>query len=331
MNYRWLARRIASAVVSAFLVIIISWVLIEYSPNSPANFIEQMIPVQDYATNPKMYIELEQYLLTLRPHGNPVINALHYIWNVMHGNLGVSIITYVPVSTLIAEYLPWTLFIVTTSIIISFFLGIRFGQKMAYFRGTKKDSASTIGLSILRAIPIYIYAAVFLFFLGFLYKVFPTSGAYSPNVTPGFNIPFITSVLYHAFLPILTLVLVNFAGWALHMRANTISVLGEDFVTFAQASGVKQDLIEKKYIGKNALLPLYTSLIISLGFSFGGSVFIEQTFTYPGVGYMLLNAINDNDYPTEMGMFIIIIVAVILGNLIADLTYALIDPRVKVE
>lgn len=155
MNYRWLARRIATAVVSAFLVIIISWVLIEYSPNSPANFIEQMIPVQDYATNPKMYIELEQYLLTLRPHGNPVINALHYIWNVMHGNLGVSIITDVPVSTLIAEYLPWTLFIVTTSIIISFFLGIRFGQKMAYFRGTKKDSASTIGLSILRAIPIH--------------------------------------------------------------------------------------------------------------------------------------------------------------------------------
>ncbi len=330
MNYKWLIRRIASVIIAVFFTVVISWALLEYSPYSPANYIMQFINPQDFAQKPGLYVSLVQYLNTLRPHGNPFINAVNYIGNILHGNLGVSIVTDVPVAEIIAQALPWTLFIVTTSIIISFFIGIRLGQKLAYIRGSKTDSTSTVSLSILRAVPVYVYAALLVFVLGFIYHVFPTGGAYSIKVTPGLNFPFIASVLYHAFLPIVTLTLVNLVGWILHMRANTISVLGEDFVNFAEISGVKKNIIESKYIGKNAILPLYTSLIIAIGFSFGGSLFVEQTFSYPGVGNLLITAITSNDYPTEMGVFIILIVAVIVGNLIADLTYSFLDPRVKV-
>lgn len=341
MNYKWLARRLASALIAIFATIVISWALLEFSPYSPANYIMQFINPQDYATKPGLYVSLEQYLNTLRPHGNPFINAINYIGNVLHGNLGVSIVTDVPVATIIAAALPWTLFIVTTSILISFFLGIRLGQKLAYIRGSKTDSISTVSLSILRAVPVYVYAALLVFTLGFIYHVFPTGGAFSPNINPVFESPFvgsgfhhdivfIASILYHAFLPIVTLTIINLVGWILHMRANTISVLGEDFVNFAEIAGVKKDIIESKFIGKNAILPLYTSLIIAIGFSFGGSLFVEQTFSYPGVGDLLITAITSNDYPTEMGVFIILIVAVIVGNLIADLTYSFLDPRAKV-
>lgn len=330
MNYKWLIRRLASVIIAMFVTIVISWALLEYSPYSPANYIMQFVNPQDFAQKPELYSSLIQYLNTLRPHGNPLINAVNYINNVIHGNLGLSIVSDVPVAQIIAAALPWTLFIVTTSILISFFLGIRIGQKLAYIRGSKTDSITTVSLSILRAVPIYVYAALLVFVLGFVYHVFPTGGAYSPNLTPGLNLGFIISVIYHAVLPILSLTLVNLVGWILHMRANTISVLGEDFVNFAEIAGVKKSIIEKKFIGKNAILPLYTSLIIAIGFSFGGSLFVEQTFSYPGVGDLLITAITSNDYPTEMGVFIILIAAVIIGNLIADLTYSFLDPRAKI-
>ncbi|MEM3759422.1 MAG: ABC transporter permease [Saccharolobus sp.] len=330
MNYKWLARRLASAVIAIFVTIVISWALLEFSPYSPANYITQFINPQDFAQKPELYTSLIQYLNTLRPHGNPFINAINYISNFLHGNLGVSIVTDVPVVKIIASALPWTLFIVTTSILISFFIGIRLGQKLAYIRGSKADSISTVSLSILRSVPIYVYAALLIFALAFVYHIFPTGGAYSPYTTPGLNLPFIASVLYHAFLPILTLTLVNLVGWILQMRANTISVIGEDFVNFAEVAGVKKNTIESKYIGKNAILPLYTSLIIAIGFSFGGSLFVEQTFSYPGIGDWLIISITSNDYPTEMGIFVILIAAVIIGNVIADLTYSFLDPRAKV-
>ncbi|MFB6491391.1 MAG: ABC transporter permease subunit, partial [Thermoproteus sp. AZ2] len=114
----------------------------------------------------------------------------------------------------------------------------------------------------------------------------------------------------------------------LSMRGNTISQLGEDYVTYAEARGLPSSVV-RKYVGRNALLPLYTMLIISLGFSFGGSVFVEQTFSYPGVGNLYVTALYNSDWLLAMGILVIIVVAIVLGMVIADLTYSLIDPRVR--
>jgi peptide/nickel transport system permease protein len=163
---------------------------------------------------------------------------------------------------------------------------------------------------------------------GFYLHWFPTHGAYGNNVVPGFNLPFIASVLYHAAMPIFTLFFAFFGSWALSMRGNTISQLGEDYVTYAEARGLPSSVV-RKYVGRNALLPLYTMLIISLGFSFGGSVFVEQTFSYPGVGNLYVTALYNSDWLLAMGILVIIVVAIVLGMVIADLTYSLIDPRVR--
>ncbi|QGR19613.1 ABC transporter permease [Stygiolobus azoricus] len=333
MNKLWLIRRFLMAFLTIIITIIISWALIEYSPNSPANAILSNLRVTE-ASNPKfaqIYASELQFYKDLVPHGNPIIESLNYIIQVLHGNLGLDVISEEPVSAIIAQALPWTIFIVSTSLIISFFIGIRIGQKMGYKRGTKLDSSLTTFFTLLRSIPLYISGAILLFILGFELHIFPAGGAYSPTITPGLSLAFIESVLYHAVLPIFTLTLANLAGWALQMRANTIYTLGEDYVSFAEIRGVKDKLIETKYVGRNAILPLYTSLIISIGFSIGGSVFVEEIFSYPGIGNQLYYAITNNDYTLEMGIFIIIITAVVVGVLLADLTYSLIDPRVRNE
>ncbi|AWR96881.1 ABC transporter permease subunit [Acidianus sulfidivorans JP7] len=330
----YLIRRSIMAVVTVLVTIIITWLLLEYSPESPANVLINRISPSSFSGGPRaqaLYFSLQQYFNSLRPHGNPFIEGLSYLWNFLHGNLGISVVYEEPVTALIAKALPWTLFIVSTSIIISFFIGIRMGEKMGYKRGTKTDSTLTMFFTVLRSIPVYILGILLLFFLAYDLNIFPTGGTYSPSVTPGFNLAFIESVLYYSILPILTLTLVNLPGWALHMRANTIYTLGEDYVTFAEIRGVSDDKIETKYVGRNSILPLYTSLILAIGFSFGGSIFVEEIFSYSGVGLLLYDSIMTNDYPLEMGIFVIIVLAVVIGVLLADLTYSLLDPRVRQE
>ncbi len=184
-------------------------------------------------------------------------------------------------------------------------------------------------ITVKRSIPIYVYAAIFLLFLGFYLHWFPVAGAYSAGVVIGFNLPFIASVLYHAFLPIFTLTFATFGHWALSMRGNTISQLGEDYVSYAEMRGLPSGWIAHNYVGRNSLLPLYTSIIIALGFSFGGTVFVETTFSYPGIGELYTTALSNNDWPLAMGILIIIVFAIVIGMIIADLTYSLLDPRVR--
>lgn len=331
MRTAWLVQRVTIAIITVLFAIILSWVLVEYSPNSPANYVFSLLSstLSTMSSNTQLYTAMIQYLNSLRPHGNPIIGALSYIWQVLHGNFGVDLISQIPVIDIIAAALPWTLLVVITSNILSFFIGIRIGEKIAY-SGGKADSAVTILLIGIRSVPIYILGVLLLFFLGFDLHIFPRGGAYSAGLIPGLNAPFIISVLYHAALPIITLTTILIPGWALNMRANTIYTLGSDYVNYAEMRGLSKGIIETAYVGKNAILPLYTSLILAIGFSFGGSVFVEQIFSYPGIGNMLLYAIENNDYPLEMGIFIMIIVAVVFGMLIADLTYSLIDPRVRV-
>jgi peptide/nickel transport system permease protein len=348
MNTTYLARRVGTAVFTFILALVISYLLFELSPLKPIETILQsfglevigggvggatgrinIVPTQQAVQlTSEEYKELVAYVNSLLPHGDPVLGALSYIWDVLHGNWGLSIIYDEPVLNLIAQRLPWTLFIVVSANLISFFVGVYLGQYMAYHRGGLGDQAVTQFITVKRSIPVYIYAALLIYFLGFEYHIFPTHGAYSG--TPGFNLPFIASVLYHAALPIFTLAFASFGHWALSMRGNIISVLGEDYVTYAEARGLPSSWIQRRYVGRNALLPLYTGIIIALGFSFGGSIFVESTFSYPGIGQLYVNALSNDDWPVAMGILLIIVLAIVVGMVIADLTYSLIDPRVRV-
>jgi peptide/nickel transport system permease protein len=155
-------------------------------------------------------------------------------------------------------------------------------------------------------------------------------GTVSPGITPGFTWTFIKDIFSHALLPILTYVISTIGGWTLSMKSSTLNTLGEDYVTVAKARGLSEMRIIFSYVGRNAILPLFTSLTMQMGFLMGGSALIESIFVYKGIGWALGASISQRDYPVMQAVFLIITVAVIVANFIADSFYSKLDPRIKV-
>jgi peptide/nickel transport system permease protein len=234
-----------------------------------------------------------------------------------------------PVMDIIAKALPWTVFIVSVALVVSFALGILLGAIAAYLRGTWFDHLVTQGSSLLNGVPLYLTAIVLFYFLAVLLRWFPMGGAYSPYVPQGLNLAFLGSVLAHAILPILAFVISSFAGWALSMKSSTISVLGEDFITAARAMAIKDRYVVWSYVSRNAILPLFTGFVLSIGFIFGGSLYVEQVFNYPGLGNLFYSSMQGRDFPLMEGCFFLLTTAVILANVVADLLYSTLDPRIR--
>ncbi|MDQ2671341.1 MAG: ABC transporter permease, partial [Actinomycetota bacterium] len=204
---------------------------------------------------------------------------------------------------------------------------------MAYKRETKLDHILTNLGSIVSSIPDYLMGILILVWVGVQWELIDVTnmrGSLSPGVQPGFNLTFIADAFYHASLPILTYVLGTIGLWMLTMRGSTESTLGEDYVTVAKARGLKERRIATAYVGRNAALPPFTQLSISIALVFGGSLLIEWIFVYEGLGYLLYNAIQQRDYPVMQGVFLIITTMVIVANLLADLLYSRLDPRIRI-
>jgi peptide/nickel transport system permease protein len=260
----------------------------------------------------------------------PVIQRfLTYVKNISTGNLGQSMSYKGEVSAIVLGALPWTLLVCSISLLLSFVVGVILGIYVAWKRSDIFDGAVTAYQAIFGSIPDYIvaYLLIVLFSVGL--GLFPSKGAYSSAVNPGFNMSFILDVLYHAALPILAYFVTTLAGWIMGMKASCMSVLGEDYINYARARGLSNKRIILNYVGKNAILPMVTSVAISFGMMFGGSPLIENLFVYPGVGYYLATAISRRDYPLMQGMFLMIIVMVLLSGLIAEFLYTRLNPRLK--
>jgi peptide/nickel transport system permease protein len=216
------------------------------------------------------------------------------------------------------------------AIIISFTIGISIGAIMAYREGSLFDSATTLFSITSNSIPYYILGILLVFVLGYQMELFPITGRYNgTKVTPGINLPFLQNVLYHVTLPMLSWAFAGFGGWALAMRGNSIRVLGEDYLRVGRLRGLPTHRLTLQYVARNAILPLYTNILIVLGGAFGGSVVLEQIFVYRGMGYFLFRAVESNDYPLLMGGFILIVTSVIFALLFAELTYGILDPRAQ--
>ena len=329
MKYGYILRRIAILVATLYTVITITFILIRLSPYNPyAYFLSQEQSMG--IASPSQLAALSQYYYNLIPNQPIYVQYFEYLSSIMRGNFGHSLIyPQMTVANIIATRLPWTLYIVITSTVISFLIGTYAGQRLGYKRGGKVDGGVVTFFTVLHSIPIYGVGLILLFFISLKAGLLPSAGAYAVGITPGLNLAFIVSVIKHSILPISTFILGSVGGWTLGMRANTISVLGEDYVNAAELRGIPSSRIASRYVGRNAILPQFTSLVISIGFAFGGSVFVEQIFTYPGIGQMLVSSVGDGDYPVIMGITIIIIAAVLVSVLVADLTYQLLDPRVR--
>ncbi len=261
------------------------------------------------------------------------LQYLHYLNNLLHGNLGVSI-TYFPanVSDVIAQNIGWTLALLTMSVVISFTLGTLIGVFMAWKRGSALDTTLSSVMTFLYSILYPWLALVAVYFLGFKLGWFPFSDGYdSSTTTMGWNLDFILSAAQHAVLPALTLVVSTVAGWMLTMRNSMITTLSEDYILMARAKGLTSRRVMFAYAARNALLPSVTGFAIAIGAVVGGQLLVEIVFSYPGIGFALYQAIQNQDYALADGILLLVIIVTVVMNLIVDLLYTVLDPRTRLE
>ncbi|EJN57742.1 peptide/nickel transport system permease protein [Halogranum rubrum] len=268
-------------------------------------------------------------LQNIRPDAPLWQQYLDYLIGVAQLDLGRSISLNAPVIEILARALPWTVFLVVTSTVLMFVIGVLIGAIQAYKEGSRFDKVASGSSIFLMAVPYYIFAVLFLFFLSFQLNLFPTGNAVERGIEASLSAEYFLSVLHHAALPIIAFTIGGVGSTALNMRGNGIQVLGEEYVEVARLRGLPDSRIATKYVAKNAILPMYTGLLLLIGFRLGGTVVLEQIFSYPGLGYYLISAVNANDYPLMMGCFLVITVTLVIAVYIADLTYGLIDPRIS--
>jgi peptide/nickel transport system permease protein len=251
-----------------------------------------------------------------------------YLANLLHGDLGISF-TYFPepVSQVIASTLPWTIFLIGLATVFAFIIGNLLGVYAAWRRGRPLADTLPIAFTMMAAMPYFWVALILLYVCGFLLGWFPISHSIGTNVVGWFHSA--TSVLYHAILPALSIVVTSMGGWMVGMRNNMVSVLSEDYVTLAEMKGLPEREVVTQYAARNALLPAVTGFAMSLGFVVGGAVLTEIVFSYPGIGYALFQAVSNQDYPLMQAIFLIIVTAVLVANFLVDILYSRLDPRVQ--
>lgn len=255
---------------------------------------------------------------------------LQYVKSVFTLDLGPSILMYpTGVTTVLGFTFPWTLFLVGVGVLSAIALGLVFGTIAAYRRGTWFASIFPPLVAFISSMPAVVTALLVFFFFGLKLEWFPLSYAADPSMDPGWTWPYIKSVAYHAVLPLTVIILAGLAQWVMTMRNAMVNVLGEDIITMAEAKGLSSSRIMLRYASRNAVLPVVTSVAMGLGFAVAGQIFIEIVFNYPGLGNTLLRAINARDYPLVQAILLIIVVFVLIGNFIADLTYLWLDPRLR--
>jgi len=256
---------------------------------------------------------------------------IHYLDQLIHGNLGISFSAYpATVASVIRSALPWTIGLVGMATIISFALGTLLGIAAAWRRGSWLDNLLP-AMTFFQAAPYFFVAILMVALFATKLGWFPQNSGYDITaLNPGANWPYISSVLNHAVLPALTIVVGSIAGWIIGMRNMMLTTMDEDYVLLAQAKGLSNRRVVG-YAARNAILPSISGFSLAIGFVVSGSLLTEIVFSYPGIGYALLQAISSEDYPLLQGIFLIITFAVLAANLIADFAYSFLDPRTRQE
>ena len=328
---RHVLRRVLFYVCAVWVAITLDFFIPRLAPGDPVAALVGKMSTKGYVT-PEMQQTLS-VMFGLNTHDPIWVQYFKYLGNLLHGNLGNSIQYFpTPVMQIIAQDIGWSVMLGGVAVVISFTLGCLLGIISAWKRGSVLDTVLSPAMNFLSAIPYFWLALLSLFLFSYLLNWFPLSGGYdSANIDPGWSLDFIGSVIQHAFLPALTLVISSLAGWMLTMRNSMITTLSEDYVLMARAKGLSEGRVMFWYAARNAVLPNITGFAIAIGAIVGGQLLTEMVFSYPGIGYALLQAVNEQDYAMVQSIFLIITLAVLGANFLADMLYAFLDPRVRVE
>jgi peptide/nickel transport system permease protein len=321
---RYFLRKLGLFLFTLFVALSLNFFLPRLMPGDPARALlgklDSVAPEQLDSIRAAFGLDTDESL---------AVQYWHYLTNTFQGKLGVSFSRFpMPVSEVMRLAVPWTLGLMGLCTIVSFALGTLIGIAAAWKRETKLASFGVGFFSFVRSFPYFWLGLVLVYFFAFKLRLFPIGGAYETDVARGSGAWWL-SVLRHGALPALTICISSIGAWMLTMRNNMINVLAEDYITVALAKGLPLARIKSLYAAKNAILPSVTGFAMSLGFVVGGGLVTEMVFSYPGVGYMLFQAVNAKDYPLMQAIFLFIAVAVLVANFAADVAVMFLDPRVR--
>lgn len=321
---RYFTRKVLIYLLTFFIAVTIDWMIPRFMPGDPVlNMLAKAGSVHAEAQE-VMY----GYLTTAFGLDLPIWQQYFNFWKALfHGDLGVSVLQFPrPVADVIKSAIPYDLLLLIPSIVLSWIAGNKFGAFAA--RSKKLDNTVLPVGYILTATP-YMWLGILLgWVFAIILKIFPISGAFSYALKPAFTWTFIKSILQHWFLPFASLFIVQFGGWAIGMRNMIIYELEADYAHYLEALGAPKRLI-RKYAYNNALLPQLSGLALKLGVIVAGAMSTEIVFSYPGIGYLILMAIQNSDYFLLQGCFLFIIIGVLLANFIIDIVFILVDPRTR--
>jgi peptide/nickel transport system permease protein len=325
---RYLLRKVVLFIVTLWAAITLNFILPRLMPGSPVDaalgkLASAGVPITNAE---RRAVEIQLGV----PHANLFTQYWDYLRNLVTLRFGTSYsFPSETVAQTIGKAVPWTLVLVGATTIFAFIAGTLLGVYAGWRRGRLADSTVTIGATFFGAFPPFWLGLLLLYLLAFKYGWFPIKGGYAPGTSPNLSSSFLGDAVRHSVLPALTLVITTMSGWVFGMRNNMINTLGEDFVTFAEANGLRTRTVALLYAARNALLPNVTSFGLSLGAVVGGSVLVEGVFSYPGVGNLLYIAVTNHDFPLMQALFLVITVAMLVAIFIVDLLYVRLDPRVR--
>ncbi|HLV45075.1 MAG TPA: ABC transporter permease [Aggregatilineales bacterium] len=320
---RYFGRKLAIYTLTFVLAVTIDWLIPRFMPGDPVRVMLARAGLKAEASATMYTYYTQAFGLDL-----PIWQQYLNFWNaLLHGDLGTSLWLFpTPVLKVITRAVPYDIFLLLPSILLSWWTGNKFGAYAA--RSKRLDNTILPVGYILTATP-YMWLGILLAWaLGIAAGLFPISGAYSYALRPAFTWTFIKSLLEHWFLPFASLFLVMFGGWAIGMRNMIIYELEAEYSHYLEALGAPRSLV-RKYAFRNAILPQLTGLALQLGVIVAGALATEIVFSYPGIGYLILQAIQNQDYFLLQGCFLFIIIGVLLANFVIDIVYVLVDPRTR--
>ena len=322
----YLARRLEFFVITLWAALTLNFILPRLMPGNPG---EAMLVRFHGRVSPQTVKTLE-VAFGVHTDENIFQQYAQYLANTATGNLGTSL-TFFPssVGKVIMLALPWTLGLVGMATIIAFVLGTLVGMLSAWRRGGFVDAVLPPVLIVVSAFPYFWIGLLCLLAFSLTLNWFPLGFAYQINSSINLSWEFVGDVVWHGFLPALTIVITSIGGWILTMRNTMITTLAEDYVKMARAKGLSPVRIMLMYAGRNAILPNLTGFAMSLGFVISGAILVEIVFNYPGLGFMLLQAVNNEDFALMQALFLLITVAVLVAVLAADILTAWLDPRTR--
>lgn len=325
---RYVLRKVGLFVLTLWAAITLNFFLPRIMPGSPVDAaLGKLAAAGVPITNAeRTAIEIQLGV----PHASLVSQYGEYVRNIALLRFGTSYsFPSQTVAQTIGNALPWTLVLVGVATILAFTIGTLLGVYAAWHRGRLSDTSITVGATFLGAFPPFWLGLLLLYGLAFKLGWFPIKGGYSPGASPALTSSFLSDALQHSVLPALTLVITTLSGWVFGMRNNMINTLGEDYVTFAEANGLRGRTIALLYAARNAMLPSVTAFGLQLGAVVGGTVLVEGVFGYPGVGGLLFIAVTNHDYPLMQALFLVITLSMLVAIFIVDLLYIRLDPRVR--